>query len=173
MSSRHKYGMIAAAIAGMLSFGAGAQAPSAAAPASPSPAAAAPVQQTPMPATTTPIAPVQSPAVTSPMQNPSATPPSALAPTPSAGTGVGNTTMQNPGLAGSPIQMPTVIPNKAETASSAFEKLAPSGSTFVTKEQAGRLEGFDRAFSDADRDKDGKLSRDEFNAAWAIYTGRT
>jgi hypothetical protein len=81
--------------------------------------------------------------------------------------------MQNPNLATSPIQMPTVVPSKAETASSAFGKLATSGSTFVTKEQADRLEGFDRAFSDADRDKDGKLSRDEFNAAWAIYTGRT
>jgi Ca2+-binding EF-hand superfamily protein len=37
----------------------------------------------------------------------------------------------------------------------------------VTKEQADRLDGFDRAFSDADRDKDGKLSKDEFNSAWA------
>ena len=81
--------------------------------------------------------------------------------------------MQNPNLATSPIQMPTVVPSKAETAASAFDKLASSGSTFVTKEQADRLDGFDRAFSDADRDKDGKLSRDEFNAAWAIYTGRT
>jgi len=72
----------------------------------------------------------------------------------------------------SPIQMPTVVPSKAETAASAFDKLASSGSTFVTKEQADRLDGFDRAFSDADRDRDGKLSKDEFNSAWAIYTGR-
>jgi Ca2+-binding EF-hand superfamily protein len=69
--------------------------------------------------------------------------------------------------------MPTVIPSKAETASSAFAKLAQSGSTFVTREQASRLEGFDRAFSDADRNRDGQLDRDEFNAAWANYTGRT
>ena len=81
--------------------------------------------------------------------------------------------MQNPNLASSPIQMPSVLPSRAETASSAFDKLAASGSTFVTKEEADKLDGFDRAFAEADRDKDGKLSKDEFNAAWAIYSGRT
>jgi len=81
--------------------------------------------------------------------------------------------MQNPSLSASPIQMPSAIPNKAETAPSAFDKLATSGSTFVTKQEADRLDGFDRAFSEADRDKDGKLTKDEFNLAWAIYTGRT
>jgi hypothetical protein len=81
--------------------------------------------------------------------------------------------MQNPGLASSPIQMPSVLPNRAETAPSAFDKLATSGSTFVTKQETDRLDGFDRAFSEADRDRDGKLTKDEFNVAWAIYTGRT
>jgi cytoskeletal protein RodZ len=174
MSSRHKHGVIAAAAAGILFVGAAtAQAPSAAPPATPNPTSAAPVQQTPLPATGTTPAPLQSPGVTSPLQNPGATTPSASSAQTPSGTSAGTTTMQNPNLAASPIQMPTVIPSKAETASSAFEKLATSGSTFATKEQADRLDGFDRAFSDADRDKDGKLSRDEFNAAWAIYTGRT
>ena len=83
------------------------------------------------------------------------------------------TTLQNPNLAVSPIQMPSVTPSKAETAGSAFGKLAQADSTFVTKEQAGKLDGFDRAFSEADRDRDGRLSKDEFATAWAIYTGRT
>jgi Ca2+-binding EF-hand superfamily protein len=81
--------------------------------------------------------------------------------------------MQNPNVASSPIQMPSVTPGKSETAMSAFDKLSQSGSTFVTKEQSDKLVGFDRAFSEADRDRDGKLSKEEFTTAWAIYTGRT
>ena len=81
--------------------------------------------------------------------------------------------MSNPALASSPIQMPSAIPSKAETAPSAFDKLATSGATFVTKEESGKLDGFDNAFSEADRDRDGKLNKDEFAVAWAIYTGRT
>lgn len=77
-----------------------------------------------------------------------------------------------PGYSSSPIQMPSAIPSKSETAPSAFEKLAMSR-TFVAKEEAGKLDGFDRAFSEADRDKDGKLNPEEFAVAWAIYTGRT
>lgn len=175
MSLRHKHAMIATAVAAMLSAaGVSAQVPSAAPPTTPNSTTAAPVQQTPVPATpTTPVAPLQSPGLTSPLQNPGATSP-ATTPAPAAsGTSAGTTTtMQNPNLASSPIQMPTVIPSKAETASSAFAKLAPTGSTFVTREQAARLDGFDRAFSDADRNRDGQLDRDEFNAAWSSYTGR-
>lgn len=103
-----------------------------------------------------PAAPIQSPGT--PQSTPSTS---------------GSTTMQNPNLGTSPIQMPSVLPNRAETAPSAFDKLASSGSTFVTKEETGRIDGFDRAFSEADRDRDGKLTKDEFNVAWAIYTGRT
>ena len=171
--SSHKQRMIAAAVVGLLSIGAtSAQVPSAAPAPMPNPTSAAPVQQTP-PSTPTAVAPLQSPGVASPVQNPSAMQnPGVSAPqAPSAAAG-GTTGMQNPNLATSPIQMPTVVPSKAETAASAFDKLASSGSTFVTKEQADRLDGFDRAFSDADRDRDGKLSKDEFNSARAIYTGR-
>jgi hypothetical protein len=133
MASRHKHGMIAAAVAGSLCLAGivNAQAPSAATPATPNPSAAAP-----------------------------ASPP-------------GSTTMQSPSLAASPIQMPSAVPNKAETAPSAFDKLATSGATSVSKQETDKLVGFDRAFTEADRDKDGKLTKDEFNLAWAIYTGRT
>ena len=100
--------------------------------------------------------------------------PSASAPLQTPGSTPGpTTTLQNPNLSASPIQMPSVTPGKSETAGSAFGKLAPSGSTFVTKEQSDKLVGFDRAFSEADRDRDGKLNKDEFATAWAIYTGRT
>ena len=39
-------------------------------------------------------------------------------------------------------------------------------------EVIGKLDGFDAAFTQADKNKDGKLDRDEFKAAWAIYTGK-
>ena len=127
MTSRHKHGMIAAAVAGSLCLAGivNGHAPSAATPATPNPS-----------------------------------PP-------------GSTAMQNPSLAASPIQMPSAVPNKAETAPSAFDKLATSGATSVSKQDTDKLVGFDRAFSEADRDKDGKLTKDEFNLAWALYTGRT
>jgi hypothetical protein len=67
--------------------------------------------------------------------------------------------------------MPSVIPNKAETASSAFEKLDASRLGYVTKDEVAKLDGFDKAFTQADKNKDGKLSQDEFKVAWAIYTG--
>ncbi len=69
--------------------------------------------------------------------------------------------------------MPAAIPSKSETAPSAFEKLGASRLGHVTKEEASKLDGFDRAFSEADRDKDEKLNPDEFALAWAIYTGKT
>ena len=71
-----------------------------------------------------------------------------------------------------PTQMPAVTPNKSETAASAFEKLDTAHAGYVTKEQAAKLDGFDTAFTQADKKKDGKLDRDEFKEAWAIYTGK-
>ena len=68
--------------------------------------------------------------------------------------------------------MPGAIPSKSETVGSAFGKLS-SSQQYVTRDEAAKLDGFDRAFAEADRDKDGKLNLDEFAAAWAIYTGRT
>ena len=70
-----------------------------------------------------------------------------------------------------PKQMPAVTPNKSETAASAFEKLDAAHAGYVTKEQAAKLDGFDKTFVQADKNKAGKLDQDEFNAAWAIYTG--
>lgn len=74
--------------------------------------------------------------------------------------------------ASTPKQMPAMTPNKSETASSAFEKLDAAHAGYVTREQTAKLDGFEEAFTQADKKKDGKLDRDEFKAAWAIYTGR-
>lgn len=78
----------------------------------------------------------------------------------------------NPGYSSAPTQMAATTPSKSETAPSAFEKLDASHSGFVTREQTAQLDGFDKAFTQADKNKDGKLSQDEFNVAWAIYTGK-
>ena len=67
--------------------------------------------------------------------------------------------------------MPSAAPTKSETAPSAFQKLDTTHAGYVTKEQAAKLEGFDKAFTQADKNKDGKLSPDEFRVAWGIYTG--
>jgi len=80
--------------------------------------------------------------------------------------------LANPSLSSSPIQMPGSVPSKSETVGSAFGKLS-SSQQYVTRDEAGKLDGFDRAFTEADRDKDGKLNQEEFAVAWAIYTGRT
>ena len=68
-------------------------------------------------------------------------------------------------------QMPAVTPSKSETAISAFEKLDSSHAGYVDKAQVAKLDGFDNAFTQADKNNDGKLSQDEFRVAWAIYTG--
>jgi Ca2+-binding EF-hand superfamily protein len=67
--------------------------------------------------------------------------------------------------------MSAMTPNKSETAASAFEKLDAAHAGYVTKEQAAKLDGFDKVFTQADKDKDDKLSQEEFRAAWALYTG--
>ena len=75
------------------------------------------------------------------------------------------------GYASPATQMPPVIPNKAETASSAFEKLDMSHLGYLTKDRVARLDGFEPVFAQADKDKDGRLTQDEFKLAWALYTG--
>jgi hypothetical protein len=70
-----------------------------------------------------------------------------------------------------PAQMSPATPNKSETAMSAFQKLDAAHAGYVTKEQAAKLDGFDKSFMQADKNKDGKLDRDEFSAAWGIYSG--
>ena len=67
-----------------------------------------------------------------------------------------------------PSPMSTMAPSKSDTADSAFQKLDAAKAGYVTKEQAAKINGFD--FTQADKNKDGKLDRDEFNAAWSAYS---
>ena len=71
-----------------------------------------------------------------------------------------------------PTQMSAVTPSKSETFAPAFQKLDATQAGYVTKEQAAKLDGFDKTFTQADKNKDGKLDRDEFKAAWETYTGK-
>ena len=64
-----------------------------------------------------------------------------------------------------------IIPNRAETADSAFKKLDPAGKGYVAREDAKQLSGFDAAFQQNDANHDGRLSADEFRKAWMSYTG--
>ncbi|MEP7206615.1 MAG: hypothetical protein ABI920_06735 [Casimicrobiaceae bacterium] len=59
------------------------------------------------------------------------------------------------------------LPDKTESASSAFNKLDARHRGYVTADEVTRLRGID--FASADKNHDGKLDATEFNAAWAGY----
>jgi hypothetical protein len=65
-----------------------------------------------------------------------------------------------------------IIPSKAELPDAAFKKLDAGAKGYVSKDDVRELNGFDKAFLQADVNKDGKLSPGEFDRAWAYYTGR-
>src|SRR4030095_1734490 len=52
-----------------------------------------------------------------------------------------------------PSQMSTMAPSKSDSAVSAFQKLDAAKAGYVTKEQAGKIDGFD--FTQADTHTDG------------------
>ena len=79
-------------------------------------------------------------------------------------------TPSQPSVSHPQSQMSTMAPSRSDTAVSAFQKLDAGKVGYVTKEQAAKLSGFD--FTEADKNKDGKLDRDEFNAAWGVYSGK-
>jgi hypothetical protein len=78
-----------------------------------------------------------------------------------------------PDMANTAMKMPSATPSKSETAASAFAKLDASHRGYITKQDTAKLEGFDKAFKQGDKNKDGKLTLSEFNVAWSTYTGNS
>src|SRR4029453_18387566 len=102
-----------------------------------------------------PTAPSAQPSATGTTPSPTAQPPAAgTAPPPS------------------PPSSTSMTPRKSEMSSSAFTKLDASKRGYVTKAEVAQLQGFDSAFDQADTNHDGKLSKDEFDRAWKIYSGQ-
>jgi len=70
-------------------------------------------------------------------------------------------------------ELPNVVPSKFEIAESAFSKLDRGQKGFVSKEDVQVLPDFKKLFPKVDADHDGKLSREEFKAAWYVYAGNS
>jgi hypothetical protein len=62
-----------------------------------------------------------------------------------------------------------IAPGRSELPDAAFGKLDASNKGYVTKDEVRSLDGFN--FDAYDRDRDGKLSRDEFMHGWKDYSG--
>ena len=62
------------------------------------------------------------------------------------------------------------MPSRQEISAKAFDKLTEGKREFVTRADVAGLPGFDSAFEQADADHDGRLTQDEFNTAWTIYS---
>jgi hypothetical protein len=104
---------------------------------------------------------------TAPSAQPSATGTTAPPPTPSAPSTPPATSMDK-----GTSSATAVTPSKTEMSSSAFGKLDAGKRGYVTKADVAQLQGFDSAFQQADTNNDGKLSKDEFDRAWSIYSGQ-
>ena len=96
-----------------------------------------------------------------------ATPPATTAAPPATTTAPASTSMDKGATSGT-----AMTPSKSEMASSAFSKLDASKRGYVTKADVAQLQGFDAAFQQADANNDGKLTKEEFDKAWAIYSGQ-
>ena len=105
---------------------------------------------------------------------PSAQPPAAgtTTPPPAQPPATGATTPSTPPSTTMDKGTSSMTPSKSEIASSAFTKLDAGKRGYVTKAEVSQLQGFDSAFQQADTNNDGKLSKEEFDRAWAIYSGQ-
>ena len=66
-----------------------------------------------------------------------------------------------------------IPPSRSETPDSAFKKLDADSKGYVSQEDAKALSGFDQAFQANDANHDGKLTPQEFNKAWSMYSGKS
>ena len=63
------------------------------------------------------------------------------------------------------------IPSKSDSAATAFKTLDPTNRGYITKAEADKIPGF-MGFDNADTNRDGQLSYDEFTTAWKTYSGQ-
>lgn len=63
------------------------------------------------------------------------------------------------------------IPSKSDNAATAFRTLDPANRGYVTHADTDRIPGF-TGFDNADIDRDGHLTAEEFAAAWKFYSGQ-
>ena len=65
----------------------------------------------------------------------------------------------------------TGIPSRSDTANNAFRTLDPTNRGYVTRADMDRVPGF-VGFDNADANRDGQLSPEEFSKAWKTYSGQ-
>jgi len=65
----------------------------------------------------------------------------------------------------------TRLPTRSDSATNAFQTLDPSNRGYVTRTETDRIPGF-TGFDNADTNRDGHLSADEFSTAWKFYSGQ-
>jgi len=90
-----------------------------------------------------------------------------LSGTPAAGVGPNGTPMADPN--GTP--MAGGLPGRGATAAQAFGILDRGRVGYVTRVDTDRIDGF-VGFDNADSNRDGQLSPEEFNTAWRFYSGQ-
>ena len=171
MKHCNRHPIAATVLAGSLLLAASAAIGQGTAPARPAPAPAAP---TAAPGTV-PATPNAVPGMTNPVPAMPANPPGSIAnpvppmnPQPStAAPTLQSSQPLNPqaGTAG----MRT--PSRSDSAATAFHSLDPANRGYVTKAETDQIPGF-TGFDNADVNRDGHLSPEEFATAWKFYGGQ-
>jgi hypothetical protein len=106
--------------------------------------------------------------------NPAAPAPSAATPLPGQGTLPSQLPPLNANGLGQPATTaiaPGSMPTRSSTSSEAFTMLDRGQVGYVTRADTDRIPGF-VGFDNADTNRDGQLTKEEFANAWRYYTGQ-
>jgi hypothetical protein len=71
-------------------------------------------------------------------------------------------------MAGQPPTTALTVPSRSDSAQAAFHALDPMNRGFVTRADTDRIDGF-QGFDNADTDRDGHLTPEEFQNAWKRF----